>query len=83
MPGQDLEPVVRPVTGWTADAGVSFAKAHQEILPPAWLLDLTLENGKEYWLVFENFDVIMRYNISSYYAMSVHQLAQAIRAANP
>jgi len=48
-------------------------------LPPAWLLDLTLENGKEYWLAFENFDVIMRYNISSFYALSVHQLAQALR----
>jgi len=49
------------------------------VLPPAWLLDLTLENGKEYWLAFENFDVIMRYNISSFYALSVHQLAQALR----
>lgn len=73
----------RPVMGWTTDAGVSFEREAKEILPPAWLLDLTLENGKEYWLVFENFDVIMRYNISSYYAMSVHQLAQALRAAQP
>ncbi|OHC90635.1 MAG: lytic murein transglycosylase B [Sideroxydans sp. RIFOXYB12_FULL_59_6] len=75
--------VARPVLGWTTDAGVSFDKEIKEILPPAWLLDLTLENGKEYWLVFENFDVIMRYNISSYYAMSVHQLAQALRVAKP
>ncbi|GAB5605621.1 lytic murein transglycosylase B [Sideroxyarcus sp. TK5] len=75
--------VARPVKGWTTDAGVSFGAGEQAGLPPAWLLDLTLENGKEYWLVFENFDVIMRYNISSYYAMSVHQLAQALRAARP
>ena len=67
----------------TTDAGVSVEGGEKYILPPAWLLDLTLENGKEYWLVFENFDVIMRYNISNYYAMSVHQLAQAIRAAKP
>lgn len=73
--------VARPVMGWTTDAGVSFENAPMGVLPPAWLLDLTLENGKEYWLAFENFDVIMRYNISSYYAMSVHQLAQAIRAS--
>ncbi|MDD2701083.1 MAG: lytic murein transglycosylase B [Sideroxydans sp.] len=75
--------VVRPVLGWTTDAGVSLDKKTEGVLPPAWMLDLTLENGKEYWLVFENFDVIMRYNISSYYAMSVHQLAEALRAAMP
>ncbi len=73
--------VVRPVMGWMTDSGVAFEQAPKGILPPAWLLDLTLDNGKEYWLAFENFDVIMRYNISSYYAMSVHQLAQAVRAA--
>jgi membrane-bound lytic murein transglycosylase B len=75
--------VARPVMGWTTDAGVSFEGEARGVLPPAWLLDLTLENGMEYWLAYENFDVIMRYNISSYYAMSVHQLAQAIRASRP
>lgn len=75
--------VARPVMGWTTDAGVTLEGDEKGLLPPAWLLDLTLENGKEYWLVFENFDVLMRYNISSYYAMSVHQLAQALRAAQP
>jgi len=72
---------VRPLAGWREDVGVSPQEGMEGVLPPAWLLDLTLAEGKEYWLVFENFDVLMRYNLSSYYAMSVHQLAQALRAA--
>lgn len=34
--------------------------------------------GKEYWLLLPNFDVIRHYNKSSYYAMAVHHLAQAV-----
>jgi len=33
----------------------------------------------EYWIGFDNFYVITRYNHSSFYAMSVYQLAQALR----
>ncbi|KAA6183241.1 lytic murein transglycosylase B [Thiohalocapsa marina] len=44
------------------------------------LLRLDAAGGYEYWLGFENFYVITRYNHSTYYAMSVHQLAQALRA---
>lgn len=72
---------VRPLLSWGVDSGVVPFEGSDAILPPAWLLDLTLPASKEYWLVFENFDIIMRYNTSSYYAMSVHQLAMALKAA--
>ena len=46
----------------------------------ATLIDLASPGREtEYWLGFENFYVITRYNRSSFYAMSVFQLAEAIR----
>jgi len=44
------------------------------------LIRLDATGGYQYWLGLNNFYVITRYNQSSYYAMAVHQLAQAIRA---
>jgi membrane-bound lytic murein transglycosylase B len=44
------------------------------------LLKLDAAGGYEYWLGLPNFYVITRYNHSTYYAMAVHQLAQAIRS---
>jgi membrane-bound lytic murein transglycosylase B len=49
---------------------------------PAALIDLvTPDEVTEYWVGFENFYVITRYNRSSFYAMSVFQLAEAVREA--
>jgi len=46
----------------------------------AALIDLVTPGAAtEYWLGFNNFYVITRYNRSSFYAMSVFQLAQALR----
>jgi membrane-bound lytic murein transglycosylase B len=47
--------------------------------PAGALVELETETGKEYWIAFNNFYVITRYNRSPLYAMAVYQLAQAIR----
>jgi membrane-bound lytic murein transglycosylase B len=44
----------------------------------ATLVELETENGPEYWLGFDNFYVISRYNHSALYSMAVWQLSQAI-----
>ena len=49
---------------------------------PAALIDLVSPGqATEYWAGFDNFFVITRYNRSSFYAMSVFQLAEALREA--
>lgn len=46
----------------------------------AALIDLvTPKQATEYWLGYQNFYVITRYNRSSFYAMAVHDLARALR----
>lgn len=52
-----------------------------EALPPetsAGLFSLDIEQGQEFWLAFNNFYVITRYNRSKNYAMAVFQLANAV-----
>jgi membrane-bound lytic murein transglycosylase B len=49
--------------------------------PYATLIELENNGGNEYWLGFNNFYVITRYNRSVNYAMSVLELAKEIRAA--
>jgi membrane-bound lytic murein transglycosylase B len=46
----------------------------------ASLLKLDAGDRYEYWLGLNNFYVITRYNHSTYYAMAVYQLGQAVKA---
>ncbi len=68
------------VAEWAA-AGV---KTDKEIAADmkARLIDFTVADGKEFWLAFGNFDVITSYNNSDFYAMTVFQLAEALRNAH-
>ena len=66
--------------------GIAFRhEAELRLEQPAALIDLvTPEQDTEYWVGFDNFYVITRYNRSSFYAMSVFQLAEALhRARSP
>jgi membrane-bound lytic murein transglycosylase B len=72
---RDLEPYL-PV-GEMQAYGVSVA---EPISPKekAGLLRLETDQGYEYWVGFQNFYTITRYNRSPLYAMAVYQLAQEI-----
>lgn len=47
---------------------------------PAMLISLAGEEGTEYWVGFQNFYAITRYNRSPMYALAVFQLSEAIAA---
>lgn len=75
-----LEAGIRPtlLVKSLQEAGVEIDEA--DPLEKAALIDLvTPDEATEYWLGFDNFYVITRYNRSSFYAMSVYQLALALR----
>jgi membrane-bound lytic murein transglycosylase B len=70
---------IRPTlkVGDLAEKGI---RANTDPEATAALIDLVSPGQEtEYWLGFDNFYVITRYNRSSFYAMSVFQLAEAIR----
>jgi len=72
--------VPRSVADWEEVGIVLSDKLPDEL--SARLLDFTVVDGKEWWLVLNDFEVITRYNNSDFYAMSVFQLSQELKAAN-
>lgn len=68
-PSYSLEQLA--ASGYTPQTAVSD-------VDKATLLNLDGVNGPEYWLGYQNFYAITRYNISKHYAMAVYQLAEAI-----
>lgn len=72
-----IEPTLAPAL--LADNGVTTADGRMAAAV-ATLVDLETPGADtEYWLGYRNFYVITRYNRSSFYAMSVFELAEALR----
>jgi membrane-bound lytic murein transglycosylase B len=69
----------RTIAAWSAAGIVPNVNLPDSLA--ARLVDFTVGDGKEFWLVFNNFEVITRYNNSDYYAMTVFQLAEALKQA--
>ncbi|MBF0144418.1 MAG: lytic murein transglycosylase [Magnetococcales bacterium] len=81
--GVSISPSLKEMRPWREwrEAGLRLVTGVAE--PPseaaAALITLEVESGPAYYLVFNNFRVITRWNLSSRYAMVVHELALAIR----
>jgi membrane-bound lytic murein transglycosylase B len=73
------ELVMRDTVGSLGRQGIQFV-SDLPSTAPALLITLQGEAGPEYWVGFQNFFVITRYNRSAMYAMAVFQLSEAIGA---
>ncbi|MCZ6525642.1 MAG: lytic murein transglycosylase B [Gammaproteobacteria bacterium] len=72
-----LEPHIS--TTELANYGITVAQMPDENVDIKFL-EYELKDGREFWLGFDNFYVITRYNHSALYAMAVYQLSEEIRA---
>jgi membrane-bound lytic murein transglycosylase B len=85
-PGADFDLVARrnfkpqKTVAELAAAGFAAGDAAANGSEPATIVRLEEEDGDSYWLTFENFYVITRYNRSPLYAMAVFELSEAILA---
>jgi membrane-bound lytic murein transglycosylase B len=71
----------RALADWVRDGVTGFAIAGDLAPDPVGLLMLEESDATSYWLVFNNWYVLTRYNRSRLYASAVWQLAQALKAA--
>jgi membrane-bound lytic murein transglycosylase B len=85
-PGADVDLVARrnfkpqKTVAELAAAGFPLGGAATDSSKPATIVRLEEEDRDSYWLTFENFYVITRYNRSPLYAMAVFELSEAILA---
>lgn len=82
-PAELLEAGIRPTLGRRELHAAGIDNAIDEQARVALIDLVSPERETEYWLGHDNFYVITRYNRSSFYAMSVFQLAEAIRQRRP
>ena len=71
----------RSLAEWVRDGMTGFVFPGDLAPDPVGLLMLEEEAGPAYWLVFNNWYVLTRYNRSRLYASAVWQLAQALKLA--
>ncbi len=66
--------------GWKPNQPIAeeLESKHQHIDANAKRIMLPTKDGKQYWAIYRNFNVIMSYNHNVVYAMAVYQLSQAI-----
>ena len=75
--GLDLPDTV----GSLAQLGYVFTTQQATDAPAAAFALEAQGGGSEYWIAYQNFRVITRYNRSPKYALAAHQLGQAIRTS--
>ncbi|OOY85603.1 hypothetical protein BOW14_10090, partial [Solemya velum gill symbiont] len=63
------------------NAGITLTNGGESVGNTS-IIKLQQEKAAEYWLGFNNFYVITRYNHSNLYAMAVYQLSEEIRKAS-
>jgi membrane-bound lytic murein transglycosylase B len=91
MVSQDPAPLIAagikpasPLQDLQEQGVTAIGSAASDATLPAALIDLAApDQSTEYWVGFDNFYVITRYNRSSFYAMAVFQLAEAVRDSLP
>jgi len=76
-PTGPTELVLKDTVGSLTRQGVQFT-TDLPATAPALLVTLQGENGDEYWVGFQNYYAITRYNRSTMYALAVYQLSEAI-----